>query len=390
MVSVEVTLVGSLVFGQRRIVFLSKNAVVVGVLAGFAIFQSSVSSSFTSLNHSVVDVALAVVIYLAGVEVGWKTISTYFADVAFFGFGVTLLSGAMTTLILLPFTNATIYFVLIAAVAYVPTDPVLVFNQLGKVALPKRVITVIQGESILNDPLVLLLFSLGLSLLNGSESPIKGSAGGQLFSGVVNFFLQLAISLVIGAISYLMNRGDATLGILKYLSPILGVVFYVGAEHLSLSPYLPLFVLGLFTPTRPSSMVDLTSETSEIAVVVAVSAIIPLQIFLNLHAYLVGLLIFAVVDLIFRPLVAVIYFRLRGGSVADGALTGLLGLKGSLSLVVASEAYAIARTGSERTIAAGVAIALSLSLITKGGLAKRLVTLFAPASNDRRGSDSNE
>ena len=62
LVSVEVTLVGSLVFGQRRIVFLSKNAVVVGVLAGFAIFQSSVSSSFTSLNHSVVDVALAVVI----------------------------------------------------------------------------------------------------------------------------------------------------------------------------------------------------------------------------------------------------------------------------------------------------------------------------------------
>lgn len=380
---VEIILVAVLVIGQRRIAFLSRNAIVVGVLVGFVIFHVRTDHSFTSMSHSIIDVALAVVIYLAGVEVGWEAISKHLGDVIFFGFAATLLSSAFTALLLVPFAQSSIYFVLLAAVSYVPTDPVLVFNQLGRIKLPDRVLTVIQGESILNDPLVLLIYAQGLSLFQQSGVHGSPSSGRQLISGVVNFFLQIAVSLVLGALCFLFSRSEFGTRTLKFISPIIAVAIYVGAEHFSFSPFLPLFILGLFSSVGFIKVVDLVSETSEIAVVVAVSSIIPIDIFTTAPAYLIAVMVFVLSDLVFRPLLAMAYFKLSRRPVAEGATIGLLGLKGSLSLVVAAETYAIAHTKSERMIVAAVAIALSFSLLTKGELAARLVTRFAWLAGER-------
>jgi CPA1 family monovalent cation:H+ antiporter len=383
LIIVEIFLVAVLVIGQRWNAFLSRNAIVVGVLVGFAIFHLMNDHSFSMMSHSIIDVALAVVIYLAGVEVGWEAISKHIGDVIFFGFAATLLGSAFTTLLLTPFTQSSIYFVLLAGVSYVPTDPVLVFNQLGRLKLPGRVLTVIQGESILNDPLVLLIYAQALSLFQQSGVHGSPSGGGQLAYGVVNFFLQVAVSLVLGALCFLISRSELSTLALKVISPIIAVAIYVGAEHFSFSPYLPLFIFGLFSSFGFIKIVDLVSETSEIAVVVAVSSIIPFDIFTTAPAYLLAAMVFVLSDLVFRPLLAIAYFKLSRRPVAEGATIGLLGLKGSLSLVVAAETFAIAHTKSERMIVAAVAIALSFSLLTKGEMAARLVTRFALFAGER-------
>ncbi|MDA8197538.1 MAG: cation:proton antiporter [Actinomycetota bacterium] len=375
----EAILVTLLLVGQRRIPFLSKNAVVVSALASFAIFHLMALTSIRSWNHSIIDVALGMVIYLAGVEVGWEAISKHLADVAFFGLGMTVLSTIATTLALIPFSNATTYFVLMAAIAYVPTDPVLVFNQLGRLQLPKRVLTVIQGESILNDPLALLIFAQAMTLLLSHRSGASGANGGQVISGIVNLALQLMLSLALGALCYLFRNGRFTFRILRDLSPIIGVLIYIGAEHFALSPYLPLFILGLFTSSTESKIVDLAGETSEIAVVVAVAAIVPIDVYSNLSAYAIALLLFVAVDLLFRPLFSTLYFKVRHGRPIEGLATGLFGLKGSLSLVIATETYSMAKTNGERLIVSAVAIALTLSLLTKGVVATQVMRYILPS-----------
>ncbi len=390
LISVEAILVVVLVLGQRRIDLLSQNAIVVGAVLGFALFHIRANLNFLSFNHSVIDVALAFVIYLGGVEIGWETISKHLFDVIVYGFGLTLLTIAFVGSILRPFASGSVYFILLAAVAYVPTDPVLAFNQLGRIRLPQRVLTIIQGESVVNDPIALLIFAQCISLLQGGHSHISTTASGEVLSGVVSFMLQLAVALALGAILYLGTRGDLGRRLLRLASPLLFVLIYIGFEHISFSPYLALFILGLFSASGPLAIVDLISEVSELSVIVAVSALIPLPLFSISSAYLVALILFVATDVAFRPLVSIAYFRLRHRGAREGASVGILGLKGSLSLVVATETYNLAASYSQRVLSAGVVVALSFSLLVKGELSTKIVARLISADKNSDAGKSQQ
>ena len=112
---------------------------------------------------------------------------------------------------------------------------------------------------------------------------------------------------------------------------------------------------------------------------VAVAAIVPIDVYSNLSAYAIALLLFVAVDLLFRPLFSTLYFKVRHGRPIEGLATGLFGLKGSLSLVIATETYSMAKTNGERLIVSAVAIALTLSLLTKGVVATQVMRYILPS-----------
>ena len=84
------------------------------------------------------------------------------------------------------------------------TDPVAVVALLKQGGTPKRLATIIEGESLLNDATAIVVFSLALSLALNPEQDI--ATGSALIHFFVVFFGGLVIGIVVSFIALLMQR----------------------------------------------------------------------------------------------------------------------------------------------------------------------------------------
>lgn len=122
-----------------------------------------------------------------------------------------------------------------------PPDAVAVTSILKRFSMNSRLITLLEGESLINDASAIVIYKMTMvALLTGSFSL---SGGGSQFLYIV--LGGIAVGFILGALSQEFSR--------RYLEPVLGVVFsitipyitYIVADLLAVSGVLAVVVNGL-------------------------------------------------------------------------------------------------------------------------------------------------
>jgi CPA1 family monovalent cation:H+ antiporter len=190
-------------------------------------------------------------------------LSTAFADfrdnlrpIGLLSVGLVLVTTAVVgfaTHLLLPDLPLAAAFALGAIVA--PPDAVAATAVARKMALPRRVLTILEGESLLNDATALVSYRIAV----GAAVAGTASWGEALGDFVVAAVGGAAVGLALGwAIAWLRRRLDDPLleNALSLLTPFAA---YLPAEHVHASGVLSVVVVGLYIGRR--SPVLLSSST---------------------------------------------------------------------------------------------------------------------------------
>lgn len=204
-----------------------------------------------TLNPDIVFlVVLPPLLYNAAWLTSWREFSYNLVSILFLAFGLvtfTVVGVSLGVHWFLPGLDWRMGLVLGAVVA--PTDAIAAVSIASRIGLPKRIVEILEGESLLNDATALLALEFGISLLVGGQQPT-----------VMMGFLRLAYliaagvatGLVIGEIVHKIEHriDDAPIEIaLSLLTPY---VAYLSAESLHASGVLAVVVCGLYL-TRKSS-----------------------------------------------------------------------------------------------------------------------------------------
>ncbi len=167
-----------------------------------------------------------------------------------FGISAVLVGLALYFGLAIPLTAALLFGALISA-----TDPVAVvaiFRQLG---VPERLLTLVEGESMLNDGVAIVLFNILLAITLGGEASFVGGLvsffgvffGGAAIGAVVGFLAALVLPwldrLAAAALSVAVAYGGFVLA--DYVLGFSGVMAAVAAG----------LVLGGLAPSRASAEV---------------------------------------------------------------------------------------------------------------------------------------
>jgi len=245
----------------------------------------------------------------------------------------------------LPFSYCLVFGTLIS-----PTDPIAVMGILKSAGAPRRMELVISGESLFNDGVGVVLFSLALAMATSGETPtvshallllLEEAGGGILFG------------LLLGYISFRLLRSiDSYLEeVLITLATVLGG--YALASHLHVSGPLAMVVVGLVIGNHGRSLA-MSDETRK-----------HLDMFWELLDEILNAVLFLLIGL------EVVLIPISGGVILAAAAVILLTLVARLFSVAApiavfgrafglpAGAWRVLTWGGLR---GGISVALALSL----------------------------
>jgi NhaP-type Na+/H+ or K+/H+ antiporter len=219
-----------------------------------------------------------------------------------------------------------------------PTDPVSATTVIGKSAAPSRLRTILESESLVNDGIGLVAFSVAVtaatrghfSVGDGILKFIQLSAGG------------VAFGLALGFVIERLRRRVHALPVEAVVSIATSYVAYIAADRLHLSGVLSAVAVGIYLGWRFEHRAELLSFWNVLTFVLSSTLFVLLgaqlrPVLHGLHGYstwtLAGdaLLIFAAVTLVRAVWVLV----LPHGSWRDRVVLGWAGMRGALSLAAA-------------------------------------------------------
>ncbi|CRI65824.1 Sodium/hydrogen exchanger [Thiocapsa sp. KS1] len=162
--------------------------------------------------------------------------------------GATILIGGASWLLFfaLGLDVPLIYCMLLGALIS-PTDPVAVLGILKQAKAPKSLETKITGESLFNDGVAVVVFTLLAGLAAGETAPAPGSA---LLLFATEIFGGLAFGFVIGWIALYMIGKTANYQVEIMVTLALAMSGYAIAEHAHVSAPIAIVVAGLMIGSR--------------------------------------------------------------------------------------------------------------------------------------------
>ena len=195
-------------------------------------------------------VILPPLLYSAAWLTSWREFSYNLVSILLLAFGLvtfTVLGVTQAGQWFLPGFDWRMGLVLGAVVA--PTDAIAATSIAKRIGLPKRIVDILEGESLVNDASALLALEFGIALLVGGHTPTLGSGALRLCYLTT---VGIVMGLVIGEIVHLIEHriDDAPIEIaLSILTPY---VAYLAADALRASGVLAVVACGLYLSRKSS------------------------------------------------------------------------------------------------------------------------------------------
>ncbi len=139
-------------------------------------------------------------------------------------------------------------FLLGAVVA--TTDAIAATSIARSIGLPRRIVDILEGESLLNDATGLLALELGLSIIMRGETPsIGGGILRLLYLIVGGVGIGLLIGVVVGWLEKFIDNGPVEI----VVSVVVPYAAYLGGEHIHASGVLAVVACGLYLSRKSAT-----------------------------------------------------------------------------------------------------------------------------------------
>jgi CPA1 family monovalent cation:H+ antiporter len=195
-------------------------------------------------------VILPPLLYGAAWVTSWREFSYNFVSIFFLAFGLvtfTVLGVTQAGQWLLPGFDWRVGLVLGAIVA--PTDAIAATSIATRIGLPKRIVDILEGESLLNDASALLALEFGIALLTEGMLPtFTGGLLRLLYLISVGIAVGLVIAEIVHWIEHHVDDGPIEIA-LSILTPY---VAYLAANSLRASGVLAVVACGLYLSRKSS------------------------------------------------------------------------------------------------------------------------------------------
>jgi CPA1 family monovalent cation:H+ antiporter len=205
-----------------------------------------------TLNPDVIFfVVLPPLLYSAAWLTSWREFSYNLVSILFLAFGLVLFTVLGVARVAPWFFSGFDWrmgFVLGAVVA--PTDAIAATSIAKQVGLPKRIVDLLEGESLVNDASGLLALELGIAMLVGGETATISAGLVRLLSLTT---AGIAIGLLVGAIvnwvEVRIDHGPIEIA----LSIMVPYVTYLAADSVHASGVLAVVACGLYLSRKSST-----------------------------------------------------------------------------------------------------------------------------------------
>ena len=174
---------------------------------------------------------------------------------AFGATAATIVGVGWVTRLLLPGLGWAAALAFAAAVA--PTDAVAATSVMARLGAPHRVVTIVEGESLINDGVALTVFGLAVEAMTHPFTFGHGVA--RLVEVVVG---GVAYGLVVGVVIGRVRRRIHDPAIQVLVSLITPFVAYIPAEQLNVSGVLATVVTGAYLGTRTEGLIQPASRVA--------------------------------------------------------------------------------------------------------------------------------
>jgi cell volume regulation protein A len=344
-------------------------------LAGAAIFSAIAPSVRRDVGIITVErvaiVALIVILFNGGRDIGARRLQRSLSDVTSIGLLGTFLTAAALAVAahVIVGLHWAVAGVLGAAIA--PTDPAVMFSVLGRQEVGGRSGTVLEGEAGINDP-------AGIALLLGMVQ-VATHPGSSLLVVLKDFAFEMSIGVVLGVVGgrlliVLLSR--VRLGN-SGLYPVFGLacagLLYGLTTLADGSGFCAVFVAGLLLgDARLPYAGEIEHFTESLASLAEVAVFLALGLTIDLAAFstadwLDGLGVFLVMAILVRPLVVALTLARSTLGRREKAFITWSGLKGAVPILLGAFA-ALARVPQHGRIYHVIFVVVLASVIIQGGL----------------------
>jgi len=195
-------------------------------------------------------VVLPPLLFSAAWLTSWREFSYNLVSILFLAFGLvafTVIAVTQASQWLIPGFDWRMGLVLGAVVA--PTDAIAATSIAQRIGLPKRIVDILEGESLVNDASALLALEFGLALLVGGENPTFTTG---LFRLAYLIAVGIVLGLLIGEIVHQIEDRIDHAPIEIALSILTPYVTYLAADSIRASGVLAVVACGLYLSRKSS------------------------------------------------------------------------------------------------------------------------------------------
>jgi len=231
---------------------------IVLVIGGLMLSLTNTFSDIAIDPDLIFFIFLPPLLYEAAWQVSWKEFWRWRRVIMSFAFPIVILTScvvAFASYALIPGFTLALGFLLGGIVS--PPDAISATTIMRRVNVPKSMLSIIEGESLLNDASSLIVFRFALAAVITGQFNFKEAT----VSFIVVILLGILIGLAVGFIFYSIHRWLPTTPsidiVLTFVTPY---CMYYFAEHFHFSGVLAVVSGGLFLSSKRNSMLSYASR----------------------------------------------------------------------------------------------------------------------------------
>lgn len=231
---------------------------IVLVLGGLVLSFSSVFNHVTIDPNLVFFIFLPPLLYEAAWQTSWKEFWKWRRVITSFAFPIVILTSCVVAFVSSGFIPGfTLAFGFLLGGIISPPDAVSATTIMRNVDVPKSMVSIIEGESLLNDASSLIVFRFALATVLTGQFHFREAASEFLLVVIMGIVIGLSVGVLFYAIHRLLVTTTSIEIVLSFVVPY---CMYYAAEHFEYSGVLAVVSGGLFLSSRRQKLLNYRSR----------------------------------------------------------------------------------------------------------------------------------